>query len=125
VLVDWEDYDWLQRWSWACNKQGGWHCPNYYARRTASRNEEAAHGTPFYLHAEVMRRHSVPPSPRHTIVDHCNGNTFDDRRENLRWVTPIENRANRHSFWRTRTPETVWTCPTDSSNTPTLVLTAI
>lgn len=108
ALVDREDYEWALTFSWSCHKQGDWRFPNYYARRTAGRTDELAHGTPAYLHVEIMKRIMSPPTLRHTIADHINGNTLDNRRCNLRWVTAVENRANRHSFWRGRGPERAW-----------------
>jgi hypothetical protein len=108
AIVDRQEYDFAQQFSWACHKQGGWRYPNYYARRTAGRNEDVSHGTPFYLHVEIMKLVAPSPSPNHTIADHRNGNTLDCRRCNLRWVTLTENRANRHGFWRGRGPEQAW-----------------
>lgn len=37
--------------------------------------------------------HGPRPSPKHQ-VDHINRNRFDNRPENLRWVTPRENQLN-------------------------------
>ncbi|MBN2312578.1 MAG: HNH endonuclease [Sedimentisphaerales bacterium] len=43
-----------------------------------------------YLHREIMH------PPEGLVVDHINGNPFDNRRANLRVVTQSENHINRH-----------------------------
>jgi hypothetical protein len=87
-LVDADDYDWiiLKNWNW------GWHTKTphkYYAKR----NIGPARST-VYLHREIMARVCDPPAPG-LHVDHRNGQSLDNRKANLRWVTPRENIANR------------------------------
>ena len=57
-----------------------------------------------WLHKEILRRVGPPPSPAHTVGDHMNGNSLDNRRSNLRWATVTENNRNKYGFivkrWR-------------------------
>ena len=48
----------------------------------------------FYLHRLIACRVTPPPTLRHTLVDHRNGDSLLNRRSNLRWATPAENTAN-------------------------------
>lgn len=87
-LVDADDYEWLtlKRWNWA------WHARSpqrFYAKR----NVGPARST-VYLHREVMLRVGPPPAPG-LHVDHKNGQSLDNRKANLRWLTPKENIANK------------------------------
>lgn len=53
-----------------------------------------------FLHKEIcFRAHGAPPSPRHTIADHCDGDTMNNRRSNLRWATHKENTDNRYGAY--------------------------
>lgn len=51
------------------------------------------HGTYVLLHRAIMN------PPVHLVVDHINGNPFDNRRENLRLCTYAANR------WNSKTPQ--------------------
>jgi len=89
-LVDAVDYDWIIEHNW----NHGWHNRTpwkFYAKR----NIGLARST-VYLHREVLLR--VDPRDAGAIVglhgDHINGQSLDNRRANLRWATPQQNRAN-------------------------------
>jgi hypothetical protein len=86
-LVDADDYAWIMANNWNI----GWHARTpwkFYAKR----NIGPARST-VYLHREIMLR-AQPPASLTLHVDHINGQSLDDRKDNLRWVTPVENRRN-------------------------------
>lgn len=48
-----------------------------------------------FLHQAVMRRMGIkPPTPKHTIIDHKDRNTWNCRRTNLHWQTHSGNTLN-------------------------------
>lgn len=51
-------------------------------------------GRTLFLHREVARRAFGPPWLLNMVVDHQNGNTLDNRRCNLAWVTRSYNAIN-------------------------------
>ncbi len=78
ALVDDEDYEWLNQYSWHYGGDG-------YARAT--------HRTPkkvltLYMHRMIMK------APKGKEVDHINGNRIDNQCSNLRICTRLENSRN-------------------------------
>lgn len=49
-----------------------------------------------FMHRVVLERMLRAPIPRGIIADHINGDTLDNRIENIRPVTPGQNRHNGH-----------------------------
>lgn len=90
-LVDAEDYEWAQAWRWNI----GWHAKTRW-KFYAKRNVGAARLT-VYLHREILMRKTGCTyefaAAHHG--HHVNGQSLDDRRENLEWLPPKENSAIR------------------------------
>jgi hypothetical protein len=90
TLVDDEDYEYLNQFKWYLNSNG-------YARTTSPQR--------MYMHALINK----PPVGLQT--DHVNRDKLDNRRSNLRSVTPLENSRN-HGIHPTNTsghPGVSWT----------------
>jgi HNH endonuclease len=94
AIVDEEDYHYFAqwRWNWKRSPRG-----KLYLRRAVGENANGLRLRTFtlYLHVEIQKRTGrLPPTKSHTLVDHRNGNSTDNRRCNLRWVTPSMNNKN-------------------------------
>lgn len=79
ALVDDQDYEFLMQWNWHAGKGG-----KYAARKPASVN--------MYMHKSIAGRMGFPPV---LLVDHRDGNTMNNQRENLRPSTNQQNLMNR------------------------------
>jgi HNH endonuclease len=78
ILVDDEDYINLSKKAWQVNLNG-------YAMSHTWKNNK---GTAIYMHRMVC------PTPKGFYTDHINGNKLDNRKENLRAVTPVQSQTN-------------------------------
>lgn len=79
TLVDDADFTWLSHWRWL-----------YVGRGYAGRFRKTPAGNRLvYLHRLLL---DAGPDQ---VVDHINGDRLDNRRANLRLVTPSENQQNR------------------------------
>lgn len=81
ALVDDADYPWLMQWKWYAMKRRG----EFYAARHES---PMAGGFTIYMHQQIAL---TPPGFE---TDHVNRKRLDNRRNNLRWATPSQNRVN-------------------------------
>lgn len=88
-IVDADDYDWIvaHRWNWGWHRNTPW---KHYAKR----NVGAARST-VYLHREILQRADPREDAAAWHGDHCNGQSLDDRKANLRWLTPRDNARHR------------------------------
>lgn len=86
AIVDDDDYEWLMRYKWTANEKSP---GRYYAIRfgKASEGDLARRNLP--MHRQILNAKSGQ------VVDHINGNTLDNRRNNLRLATTSQNNMNR------------------------------
>lgn len=85
AIVDDCDYDHLMQWKWYATMGNA----GYYAKRAGRRN-----GKQFDI---LMARNILNVTDSKVFVDHKNGNTLDNRRENLRICCNAQNTCNRRS----------------------------
>lgn len=88
-LIDADDYDWIvqKKWNFGWKPRASW---KFYAKRNVGPERSTV-----YLHREIMIRaepHDLVFQCEHH-VDHINGCSLDNRKDNLRWLTPRENTA--------------------------------
>lgn len=81
LILDDEDFIPFARFTWRAHKSHGDH--KYVVRGKAG----------IYVHNELMG-----PIPEGFIVDHINGNGFDNRKENLRIIPKEKNTWNRKAY---------------------------
>jgi len=92
TLVDADDHAWLSEHVW--NVSWGSRTPwQHYAKRNVGPSRATLR-----MHREIMIKHD----PRDEAfmashpVDHDNGQTLDNRKANLEWVSKAQNTRNRH-----------------------------
>jgi hypothetical protein len=103
TLVDDADFDWLNQWHWRA--LGGYTRGNKpYAARSVPRQEQYGKQANLNMHRLIMN------APDGLFVDHINGDTMDNRRENLRLATGQQNMRNQrpHADSRSRFLGVTW-----------------
>jgi hypothetical protein len=98
-----EDYDFLLsfKWTFARSHKFG---ELIYARRSV---REGSYNRTILMHRVVLERMGIErPTKRHT-ADHWDGDSLNNRRDNLRWATPAEQMQNRRGI-RSKPVEKPW-----------------
>lgn len=96
ALVDDEDYKKLSKYKWFAIK---YQVDNFYAaRQTPGHN-----GKLIRMHRQILD--FIPAGHE---VDHFNGNSLDNRKENLRVVTHRQNMQNKHINTSSKYPGVYW-----------------
>jgi len=83
TIVDTENYEWLMQWRWCTDQRKD----TSYARRNFRKNGKQH---TMKIHREILNLTNVDIRD----IDHKNGNGLDNRRINLRLVSPGLNGAN-------------------------------
>ena len=94
AVVSDEDHAWALQWRW----QITWDRHKRKAYATRSTKTHGGRRIKYYLHKEILIRSlKLPPSPRHTMGDHGDGDSLNCQRWNLEWATPSQNRRTARS----------------------------
>lgn len=82
ILLDSEDWNTFQQSKWYLCRKGS-RKQKIYLQRTTKADREV------YFHRIIMK------CPKNKTIDHINGNTLDNRKENLRICSQLENNRNK------------------------------
>lgn len=91
AVVSDEDYAWALLFKW----QITWdrHKRKAYATRSTWEGGRKGRRIKVYLHKAVLKRSmKLPPSHKHTMGDHGDGDSLNCQRDNLEWATASMNR---------------------------------
>jgi hypothetical protein len=82
ILIDKEEYNTIKNYTWVLKGNG-------YAHTRIGRSFGLDNAKWVYLHDMILKN-----KPEGYMIDHINGNRLDNRKENLRFVTPSQNSSN-------------------------------
>lgn len=86
VLIDEEDYDRVKDYGWYLVKNGKY--KTKLAIKASLKGKLATQNKKINIHRMIMN------APKNKVVDHVNGNVFDNRKENLRICSHAKNTLN-------------------------------
>ena len=86
VIVDDEDYEWLNQWKWCYVKAYSGTSDGYAYRSVKTEDRK---------NKVVLMHRLILNAPSHLQVDHVDGNGLNNRRSNIRLATPSQQMANR------------------------------
>lgn len=102
-IIDRQDWAWASKHKWrvkgSTHKSRGRKGGDKVYVVTSDYKSPAHSRKSIFLHKEVVfRAKGPPPNEKATIGDHISGDSLDNRRLNLKWATPQENRWNRNGL---------------------------
>ena len=86
VIIDDDDWDKVKMYRWHVDQVYLRRSGNYYFRTRPYKNGQRI--------TLVLHKYVKGVSPEGMYIDHINRNTLDNRKENLRFVTPQQNKYN-------------------------------
>lgn len=98
VLVDDEDYEYLNQWKWYQRNPATAH--TYYAARHLLKGEigfDSNFRKTVHMYRSIMERFLKKELKTKEYIDHIDGRGWNNQKENLRIVTCRENSQNRHT----------------------------
>lgn len=83
IIIDLEDYEKIKNYCWSIKKDSKEH---WYARARERKTKRF-----------VLMHRIICDEPKDMVIDHLNHNTLDNRKENLRICTRLENNRNKNN----------------------------
>lgn len=88
TIIDEAALELVRRYRWSLH-----HCGKGKLYARAQRDPDTGEPLRLYLHRLIAAHFlPLPPTPKHTHVDHGRGGSLDNRAQNLKWEIPVINR---------------------------------
>lgn len=92
TIVDDEDYEFLTQWKWHAKVIGR----TVYARRSVTLSTKNINGR--FIHSNIYMHRLINQTPANLITDHKDGNGLNNRKENIRSATILQNNRNKAPY---------------------------